>query len=139
MHVLRCICLPYLNLLTSLPVGFMFCLYCVNMQVPLGVLFKSEQKNEDVLDIMKSVHNYVPMVQRTTTATTSVNGTDDEVQLIDQQMHPIVFGGDQLTTERTRNIKNVVSNSDSASARLEGLVPVTEDWHAKMCLYQVSD
>jgi hypothetical protein len=67
------------------------------MQVPLGVLFKSEQKNEDVLDIMKSVHNYVPMVQRTTTATTSVNGTDDEVQLIDQQMHPIVFGGEPET------------------------------------------
>lgn len=106
-------------------------------QVPLGVLFKSEQKNEDVLDIMKVIHSYVPMIQNTTTATIIVNGEDEQVQLIDQQMHPIVFGGDQLTTERARNIKNVVSNSDTASARLEGLVAVTEDWHAKMCLYQV--
>lgn len=61
-------------------------------QVPLGVLFKSEQKNEDVLDIMKAVHNYVPMVQHTTTATTVVNRRDDKVQVIVQQMHPVVFG-----------------------------------------------
>lgn len=106
-------------------------------QVPLGVLFKSEQKNEDMLDIMKHVHTYVPMVQSTTTATTVVNGTDEEIHLVDQQIQPILFGGDQLTTERTRNLKNVVSNSDSSSDRLEGLIPVTEDLHAKMCLYQV--
>ena len=36
--------------------------------------------------------------------------------------------------ERSRNIQNVLSTSDTASARLEGIVPVTEDWHAKMCL-----
>lgn len=50
---------------------------------------------------------------------------------------PILFGGDQLTTERARTVKNVLSNSDAATSRLEGLVPVTEDWHAKMCLYKV--
>ena len=34
-------------------------------------------------------------------------------------------------------MRNVFSNSDSAISRLEGLIPVTEDWHAKMCLYKV--
>lgn len=47
-------------------------------QVPLGVLFRSEQKNEDMLDILKHVHTYVPMVQSTTTVTTVVNGIEEE-------------------------------------------------------------
>ena len=40
--------------------------------------------------------------------------------------------------ERSPNIQNVLSTSDTASARLEGIVPVAEDWHAKMCLYKVN-
>lgn len=77
------------------------------------------------------------MVQSTTTATTVVNGIDEETQLVYQQIQTILFGGDQLTTERARNLKNAVSNSDSSSDHLKELIPVTEDWHAKMCLYQV--
>ena len=52
-------------------------------------------------------------------------------------MHPVLFGGDQLTVERNRNIQNVLSTSDTASARFQGIIPVAEDWHAKMCLYKV--
>ena len=106
-------------------------------QVPLGVLFKSERNNADMLDILKVVHNYVPMVQHTTHEIVNIDDTEDEAIVVQQQVHPVLFGGDQMTVERSRNIQNVLSTSDTASARLQGIVPVAEDWHAKMCLYKV--
>ena len=63
----------------------------------------------------------------------------EEMELVTAHVSSFLtlFGGDQLTTERARTVRNVLSNSDSASSKLEGLIPVTEDWHAKMCLYKV--
>ena len=47
-----------------------------------------------------------------------------------------LFGGDQLTCARARSAK---CRQDSATAieRLEGLLPVIEDWHTKMCHFEV--
>ena len=74
----------------------------------------------------------------TTSETVDIDDTEEDVVVVVQQLvHPILFGGDQLMVERSRNIQNVLSTSDTASARLEGIVPVAEDWHAKMCLYKV--
>ena len=93
-----------------------------NLQVPLGVLFHIEQYNDDIKEIWKST--YHPLGN-------GGNGTGDSTQV---SSFPTLFGGDQLTTERARTVRNVLSNSDSASSRLEGLIPVTEDWHAEgMC------
>ena len=55
--------------------------------------------------------------------------------------HQILLGGDQLTVARARgsvavradHIAHVCSRRD----RLEGLLPVVEDWHAKQCLLKV--
>lgn len=41
------------------------------------------------------------------------------------------IGGDQLTAARGRSSQRVRSNSERGIDRLEGLVPVVEDWHAK--------
>ena len=46
----------------------------------------------------------------------------------------MLFGGDQLTAERARSSRQAGSNSDNAKGRLEGLVPVVEDWHSKVGL-----
>ena len=43
-------------------------------------------------------------------------------------------GGDQLTAARVRSSQKVRCNSHRGCDRLEGLVPVVEDWHAKGCL-----
>ena len=102
-----------------------------NLQVPLGVLFHSEQYNDEMKEILKEVYKYVS----STASIGDGSGTGDSTQV---RSFPTLFGGDQLTTERARTVRNVLSNSDSASSRLEGLIPVTEDWHAKMCLYKVS-
>jgi len=90
-----------------------------------------------MLEIMKVVHRYVPLVQHTTTETVKIDDAEEDAVIVQQRVHPVLFGGDQLTVERSRNIQNVLSTSDTASARLEGLVPVAEDWHTKMCLYKV--
>ena len=45
--------------------------------------------------------------------------------------------GDQVTAERAQNMQKVWDNSDTASHGMDGLVPVSEDWHSKMCLYKV--
>ena len=83
-------------------------------------------------NILKEVYKYVPTV----TCSSSSSG-DESHESIPASSFPVLFGGDQLTTERARTVKNVLSNSDASASRLEGLIPVTEDWHAKMCLYKV--
>lgn len=54
------------------------------LQVPLGVIFKDENVNEDMLAILQKFHSYLP---------TTANGQ------IDGQ----IFTGDQLTVERSVN------------------------------------
>ena len=51
------------------------------LQVPLGVLTKSEQAGDDMIDIMTHIHKYIP-------------------QNKDGKFIPVFFGGDQLTRER---------------------------------------
>ena len=52
--------------------------------------------------------------------------------------HHILFGGDMLTAKHARGSKYVRSNSTRGLDRLEGLLPVAEDWHTKVCLLGVS-
>ena len=49
--------------------------------------------------------------------------------------HNILFGGDQVTC--VRGGQRICENSVTGCAQLEGLVPVIEDWHARMCFMQV--
>ncbi len=90
-----------------------------------------------MLDILKAVHKYVPMIERTTSVKVVVDEVEEEVRVLQQDVQPVLFGGDQMTIERGRSIQNVLSNSDNAAARLEGLTPVVEDWYTIMCLYKV--
>ena len=68
------------------------------IQVPLGVLTKSEQKGDDMIDILMHIHKYVP-------------------QKRDGDFAQIFLGGDQLTRERA---------GSAVDARLLGRpIPVT--------------
>ncbi len=42
-----------------------------------------------------------------------------------------------LTAARARESKDIRSNSRRGKERLEGVVPVIEDWHAKLCFLEV--
>lgn len=49
----------------------------------------------------------------------------------------ILLGGDQLTVARVRGTQALRQNEDTAVNRLQGLIPVIEDWHARMALIKV--
>lgn len=88
---------------------------------------RSHLKNENIsakmIEIMESLHKYVP-------SKTSRQGM---IELLDS----CLFGGDQLTCARARGAKRHWQDSETAVEWLSGLEPVVEDWHTKMCLYEV--
>ena len=87
------------------------------VQVPLGLLMKNENVSSEMIDILRICHKYVPVHEG--------------------KLQQVLFGGDQLTSERSRNGQMAVQDGDTPASRLEGLVCKTEDWHARVTLLQV--
>lgn len=102
----------------------------------MGILLKSETNYEDMVSILDHLHKYVPT--KTDEESVEVPGLQEPVEVTNDQFHPIVFGGDQMTAVRARGAQRIRSNSDRAKDGLEGVVPVAEDWHAKVCILGVS-
>ena len=104
------------------------------MQVPVGVIMLNENKVDEMCKILDELHKYVPAQNICT-----------EIALPDGRMLPhddykllqILLGGDQLTVARIRGAVAIRSNHETAKDRLEGIVPVVEDWHARQVLMQV--
>ena len=59
------------------------------------------------------------------------------VQVPGAFFHPILVGGDQLKAARGRGAKKAKVHTVSPTSRLEGLIPVAEDWHTKVTLLEV--
>lgn len=98
---------------------------------------KNEIKNEDMTAVLSHLQQYVPTKSETEEL---VDPDDGEVfQLCADHFHYILFGGDQLTAERATGVKRSIDNENRALDRLEGLIPVIEDWHSKVCFSKVSD
>jgi hypothetical protein len=72
--------------------------------------------------------NYVPSVSITEEITLS---TGDTVTVEKMRMHRILVGGDQMTAARARSAIDAKSNGQTSAQRLEGIIPVFEDWHTK--------
>ena len=53
-------------------------------------------------------------------------------------LHKKLFGGDQLTAARVRGAQLAMGNSKTALKRLDGVIPVIEDWHTEVVLYEIS-
>jgi len=103
--------------------------------VPLGVLLRNENKIDEMCDIMDKMHEYVPckhVVERFL-----LFDDDDDIEVDEENFHQILFGGDQLTVARARG--SIAARQDHFTRRekLEGLMPVIEDWHAKQYLLKV--
>ena len=92
------------------------------MKVPLGVLLKNETNHDDMISIIKHLQQYVP------------HHTTDAVDVI----HQILLGGDQLSTAMARRVQAQRRNSTSPFEALNGIIPVCEDWHTKLCLLTVN-
>lgn len=102
----------------------------------MGVQLKSEQVNTEMIEIMDELHGYV--AKKTTEATFESRAQGISVTYTKDYLHPILFGGDQLTCARARSCQRARMNSDCASDGFLGLVPCCEDWHTKMTFLSVS-
>ena len=103
-----------------------------HMQVPFGVLDKNKNKNEDMKSILG---NNVPV--QSDSDIMSDPATDMEMEVFIDRFHYLLFGGDQLTVERATGTKEHNDNEWRWLDRLQGFLPVVEDWHAKVCLLKV--
>ena len=96
-------------------------------------------KNENILsemtEIMEELLKYIP--SKSTEEEITIEGYPPE-KVTTTHIHHILFGGDQLTVARIRGVIRQRQNSETSQGRMEGLVPVIEDWHAKVCLMSVS-
>ncbi len=54
------------------------------------------------------------------------------------QFWQVLFGGDQLTVARMRGTQALRDTQDKPQDRLEGIIPVIEDWHTRMTLLKVA-
>ena len=88
-------------------------------------------------DILDGLHRYIPTT--TTSQTLDVCTEGGRTRAVEVKLHNFSFiplGGDQLTIARIRGSQSILSNSDNGEERLEGFVPVIEDWikdwHTKM-------
>ena len=52
-------------------------------------------------------------------------------------MHKVLFGGDQVTVARARSGQMGRRNEVTPTQQLRGLVPIVEDWHARMTFLEV--
>ncbi|CAH3167804.1 unnamed protein product [Porites lobata] len=92
---------------------------CNNVfQVPLGLIFKNENVNEDMLGILQQFHGYLPQTHN--------GGVDGQL-----------FSGDQLIVERAVNMISSVANGYTPKDRLEGINLQLGDWHAAVKLFSL--
>ncbi|KAL5497630.1 hypothetical protein EMCRGX_G014138 [Ephydatia muelleri] len=86
-------------------------------------------------------HKHSRNMSQKSTVTTSTQSYDTcaedggtrTVDVTTNHFSHILLGGDQLTVARVRGSQGALLNSDSSIERVEGFVPVIEDWHTKIC------
>ena len=86
-----------------------------------------------MIDILSHVQGYVPC-----------KATVEDVVVGDKRLKHQEFnyvtslvGGDQLSVARARGSQEICLNGNNRKEKLRGLLPVAEDWHAKMCFMEV--
>ena len=104
-------------------------------QVPLGVLPKNETKYEDMIDILEDYKNYVPF-KTVTLPEPLTEGTT--VITKDKSYVRTLIGGDYLSAVRARGAQLIRRTSELEERHLDGFLPVSEDWHSKVCLLEAS-
>ena len=101
----------------------------------MSIIPKNENKGDEMVDIMDTIHPYVPMVE--TTDEILVPSRNETAEVKRARSFPILLHGDYLTACRARSAQKVKINSKTQSKRLEGLVPAAADWHTKLKALEV--
>lgn len=85
-----------------------------------------ENKGEDMIRILQHLQRYVPAIE-----------IASEQSSTNMLQHRLLLGGDQLTVARARGAQTAMCSELNEADRLEGFIPVIQDWHAKVVLLQV--
>ena len=88
-----------------------------------------------MVDIVQHLLQYVPFKQYERSVL--VQSMNKFVTLQGATCCKILFVGDQLTVARARGAIRAMANAVNPIKRLEGLIPVVEDWHAKVIILEV--
>ena len=105
-----------------------------HLQVSLGVLQHNENKIDEMSKITDHVHTYVPSITHCNNVILPNKDIFKDERVF---FHCILLGGDQLTAARARGSIAICEDHDSSEQRLDGLLPIVEDWHAKQSLLKV--
>ncbi len=55
-----------------------------------------------------------------------------------EKIFPTLVGGDLLSTVRARGALYIRGGSELEEDRSKGILPVSEDWHGKVCFMEVT-
>ncbi len=88
--------------------------------MPVGVQLLNENKLDEMCAIMSKLQKYSPISDA------------DKFKCWE-----VLFGGDQLTRAHAVSAIRIRSSHDDFSDELTGLIPVIEDWHARLTLMKV--
>jgi len=102
--------------------------------VPLGVQLRDENKLNEMTRILLALNKYVPC--NTVEKTVCVEG--QEYTQEETQLGPHLIFGDQLTSARVCGATALRSFHKTSLTRLKGYIPVTSDWHSRLCYVTVS-
>ena len=84
---------------------------------------------------MSELHKYVPTVA--SNKEVQINSINTSRTIPQATICLILFGGDQLTVVRALSAKKAKISSPDPVCRLDGLIPVVEEWHSKVVLLGV--
>ena len=103
-------------------------------QIPLGVLLFNENMLGEMGHILEAYMSLVPTVP---SEGQLVLPNGSSLEFDNTRFFKILLGGDQLTVARVRSTQALRQSEDRATDRLEGLIPVVEDWHTRITLLKV--
>ena len=97
-------------------------------------MLQNENKLDEMSIILERFMKFVPTLPKVGTLSLPHG---DCVEYDNTKFAKILLGGDQLTVARVRGTQALRKTESKAVNRLEGIAPVTEDWHARMNLVKV--
>ena len=98
-------------------------------------MHENENKIDEMCNAMDKLHVYVPTKE---VLNKRLRSSRETINIKDYNFCKILLGGDQLTVARARGSAAARVDHDTSKDRLDGLIPVIEDWHAKQCLLKVN-
>lgn len=98
------------------------------------MLLLNENKLEDM---SKTLEHYMKLVPSFSAEGKYTLSNGEVISFDDTRFWEVLFGGDQLTVARTRGTQALRDTEETALNRLQGIVPIVEDWHTRMIFLKV--